>query len=316
MVEPLRYETIPVGQVVGPFAYVVPHDFNQRRLAAFSGRNLSDCFAGEHGEFAEPSFLYGQHSWVMRKHFSWAGSVHAKCDVGLEAPVRPGARIHVTGRIADKYERRGGRYAVFEMTTVDDDDRLICIVRNSMLLNFREVVTRRRETEADPPMASISLPKDKAVDPGLAVSFGPKLLARDDILKFYTAEEQVYGPHASLHNDEAAAKAAGLADIIAPGRYSLGLVSCLLGGLHRGRWLPGARFSVVFLRNLLPGVVLRANAIATERSSVLGPPGGTIDLTCVDERSGLPVLSGTAQLPGEGENVGTENPFDVGEPGL
>ena len=68
-----------------------------------------------------------------------------------------------------------------------------------------------------------------------AVSFGPKLLARDDILKFYAAEEQVYGPHASLHNDEAAAKAAGLADIIAPGRYSLGLVSCMLGGLHRDR---------------------------------------------------------------------------------
>jgi len=300
MVEPLRYETIPIGQVVGPFAYVVPLDFNERRLAAFSGRDLSDCVTAEHGDFAEPSFLYGQHSWVMRKHFSWAGSVHAKCDVDLEAPVRPGATIHVTGRIADKYERRGGRYAVFEMTTIDDSGQLVCTVRNSMLLNFREVVTRRRETQADPPTASESLPTDKAVDPGLAVSFGPKLLARDDILKFYAAEEQVYGPHASLHNDEAAAKAAGLADIIAPGRYSLGLVSCMLGGLYRDRWLPGARFSVVFLRNLLPGVVLRASAIARERSSVIGQPAGTLDITCMDERSGLPVLSGTAQLPGSG----------------
>jgi hypothetical protein len=90
MVEPLRYETIPIGQVVGPFAYVVPRDFNERRLAAFSGRDLSDCFAAEQGEFAEPSFLYGQHSWVMRKHFSWAGSVHAKCDVELEAPFARG----------------------------------------------------------------------------------------------------------------------------------------------------------------------------------------------------------------------------------
>ena len=157
MVEPLRYETIPIGQVVGPFAYVVPRDFNERRLAAFSGRDLSDCFTAEHGDFAEPSFLYGQHSWVMRKHFSWAGSVHAKCDVDLEAPVRPGATIHVTGRIADKYERRGGRYAVFEMTTIDDSGQLVCTVRNSMLLNFREVVTRRRETRADPPAASKSL---------------------------------------------------------------------------------------------------------------------------------------------------------------
>jgi hypothetical protein len=92
MVEPLRYETIPVGQVVGPFAYVVLRDFNQRRLAAFSGQDMSACFMAEEGEFAEPSFLYGQHSWVMRRHFSWAGSVHAKCDVALEAPVRPGDR--------------------------------------------------------------------------------------------------------------------------------------------------------------------------------------------------------------------------------
>ncbi len=90
MVEPLRYETIPIGQVIGPIAYVVPRDFNERRLASFSGRDLSDCFTAGDGEFAEPSFLYGQHSWVMRKHFSWAGSVHAKCDVDLEAPVRPG----------------------------------------------------------------------------------------------------------------------------------------------------------------------------------------------------------------------------------
>lgn len=297
MVEPLRYETIPVGQVVGPFAYVVPRDFNRRRLAAFSGQDLSACFRTEAGEFAEPSFLYGQHSWVMRRHFSWAGSVHAKCDVELEAPVRPGDRIHVTGRIADKYERRGGRYAVFEMTTVDDDGQLVCTVRNSMLLNFREVVTRRREAEADPPAALAPEPA-KAGDPVLAVSFGPKPLTRDDILTFYAAEEQVYGPHASLHNDEAAARAAGLADIIAPGRYSLGLMSCLLGGLHGGRWLPGARFSVAFLRNLLPEVVLRATAIPRERSSLMDTPATTIDIACMDERSGRAVLSGTAELPG------------------
>lgn len=297
MVEPLRYETIPVGHLVGPIAHVVPRDFNQMRLAAFSGQDLSPCFKAGESEFAEPSFLYGQHSWVMRRHFSWAGSVHAKCDVELAAPVRPGDRIHVTGRIADRYERRGGRYAVFEMTTVDDDGRLICTVRNSMLLNFREVVTRRRETQADPPAASAPDPA-KAGDPVLGVSFGPKLLTRDDILAFYAAEEQVYGPHASLHNDEAAAKAAGLADVIAPGRYSLGLMSCLLGGLQRGRWLRGARFSVVFLRNLLPGVVLRATAIPG--SSLMGRPATTFDITCMDERSGLPVLSGTAELPGLG----------------
>jgi acyl dehydratase len=297
MIEALRYETIPIGRVVGPFAYIVPGDFNQRRLAAFSERDLSDCFTAEHGDFAEPSFLYGQHSWVMRKHFSWAGSVHAKCEVDLEAPVFPGAGIHVTGRIADKYERRGGRYAVFEMTTVDDNGRLVSTVRNSMLLNFREVATRRRETRADPPADPESPAGEKAGDPGLAVSFGPKLLARDDILNFYAAEEQVYGPHASLHNDEAAARAAGLADIIAPGRYSLGLLNCMLGGLHRDRWVRGARFSVVFLRNLLPGVILRVSAIARQPSGVIGQPVGTIDVTCVDERSGLPVLSGTAQLP-------------------
>lgn len=296
MVESLCYETIPVGQVVGPFDYLIPRDFNERRLSALSGGDLSECFRTEQGELAEPSFLYGQHSWVMRKHFSWAGSVHAKCDVELKAPVHPGDRIHVSGRIADKYERRGGRYAVFEMTTLDDDGRLICTVRNSMLLNFREVAARRREAQATPPAASG--PERANANPGLAISFGPKPLTRDDILTFYAAEEQVYGPHASLHNDEAAARAAGLADIIAPGRYSLGLVSCLLARLYRGRWLPGARFSVAFLRNLLPGVVLRATAIPREQSSLIGEPATTIDITCMDERSGLPVLSGTAELPG------------------
>jgi hypothetical protein len=156
---------------------------------------------------------------------------------------------------------------------------------------------RRRETRADP-TATGPAEREESGNPELAVSFGPKRLARDDILKFYAAEELVYGPHASLHNDEALAKAAGLADIIAPGRYSLGLVNCMLGSLHRDRWLAGARISVVFLRNLLPGVVLRAKAILREQSGLISRPAATIDLTCVDERSGLPVLLGTARLPG------------------
>jgi len=57
---------------------------------------------------------------------------------------------------------------------------------------------------------------------------------------------------------------------------------------HRSRWLSGACFSVVFLHNLLPGVVLRAGTMARERSSVIGRLAATIDIACVDERSGRP----------------------------
>ncbi len=283
--EPLIYDTAPIGETVGPIAYSIPLDYNRRRLASYS---LPESALLPDSGFAEPSLLCGQHSWVMRKRFSWEGSVHAKCDIALLKPVILGSRIHVSCRLSGKYERRGGRYVVFTLETHDDAGNLVCNVDNSMLLNFREVVEARRKSgDGARPQVAPSV----SDEPAVRLSFGVKTLRRQDILAFFDAEESVYGPHPSLHNRKDIAQAAGLADIIAPGRYSIGLMNCLFTRLYGESWLSGARYSVTFLRNLVPGLRLQAEAEVSGDGNT-----GRFGLVSMDQVSNRAVLSGTASL--------------------
>ena len=283
--EPLIYDTAPIGEAVGPVAYKIPLDYNRRRLASYS--LAESAFLPDSG-FAEPSLLCGQHSWVMRKRFSWEGSVHAKCDIALLKPVALGARIHVSCRLSGKYERRGGRYVVFTLETHDDAGDLICSVDNSMLLNFREVIEARRKSgsaarpQAAPPVSD---------QPAVRLLFGVKLLRHEDILDFFGAEESVYGPHPSLHNHKDIAQAAGLADIIAPGRYSIGLMNCMFTRFYGESWLSGARYSVTFLQNLLPGLRLQVEAAVSGDANTDG-----FGVASMDQVSNRAVLSGRASL--------------------
>jgi hypothetical protein len=283
--EPLIYDTAPIGEVVGPIAYTIPLDYNRRRLACYS--LPESAFLLDSG-FVEPSLLCGQHSWVMRKRFSWEGSVHAKCDIALLKPVALGARILVSCRLSGKYERRGGRYVVFTLETYDDRGDLVCSVDNSMLLNFREVIEARRKSGGAARQRVLGSASD---EPALQVSFGAKTLSREDILEFFGAEESVYGPHPSLHNRKDIAEAAGLADIIAPGRYSIGLMNCMFTRLYGESWLSGARYSVTFLQNLLPGLRLQGQARVGGDAKT-----GSFDIASVDQVSNRAVLSGTVSL--------------------
>jgi acyl dehydratase len=283
--EPLVYDTAPIGESVGPIAYTIPADYNRRRLAALG--LAADAFLPGTG-WAEPSLLCGQHSWVMRQRFSWQGSVHAKCDIALLKPVALGAQIHVTCRLAAKYERRGGRYVVFAIETRDDKGDLACHVENSMLLNFREVIARRgNEASASKPDAAV--PANER--PALKIGFGPATLGHDDIVDFFAAEEAVYGPHPSLHNRKDIARAAGLPDVIAPGRYSIGLLNCMFTRLYGESWLSRARYSVTFLQNLLPGLRLRAAATVEGHGDPLA-----FRIASIDETMKRPVLSGSASF--------------------
>ena len=53
------------------------------------------------------------------------GGVNAGNEVEFFNPPIPGKKIHVTGRIADKYMRRDKPYMVIEATAYDEDGRLL-----------------------------------------------------------------------------------------------------------------------------------------------------------------------------------------------
>jgi len=299
MVEPLVYDKVRFNETIGPFSYFIPADYNEKRLRSISIDKASFLESGDGRLYAEPSCLCGQHSWVIRQRYSWGGSVHAKCEVEFLKPVFPGTHIKVTAEVVDKYERRGGHYVVFQMVTVDEEEDEVARVRNTMLLNLREVLEYKKKMATDKTKTEEVEKRTPAPDgssPKLLISFGPKTIKREDILLFFQAEEAIYGVHQCIHNDEAIAKRAGLADIVAPGRYLIAIMNGMCGSVYGRPWFKSAKYSVSFLNNLLPGIV--AEAQGTLPMPAPEPGEGKeklLDVLCQDV-SGKKLLSGTVSV--------------------
>jgi acyl dehydratase len=299
MVEPLVYETVKFNETIGPFRYFVPADYNERRLKSISVDNAAFLENGDGRFYAEPSFLCGQHSWVIRQRYSWGGSVHAKCEVQFLKPVFPGTHITVTAEVVDKYERRGGHYVVFQMVTVDEEKEEVARVKNTMLLNLREVLEYKKKMAADKTKTeevAERVPGPDGSTPKLLITFGPKTIRREDILSFFQTEEAIYGVHPCIHNDEAIAKRAGLADIVAPGRYLIAIMNGMFGNVFGKRWFRSAKYSVSFMSNLLPGIVAQSQGTLP----VSAPQPGESKEKCFDvlcqDVSGKKLLSGTVSV--------------------
>lgn len=292
--EPLDYDTVPLGEEVGPFRYLLPPDFNDRRLPTLGVHDKSCLLDVDGREVAEPSVLCGQHTWTLRRRFHWFGSVHAKCEIEYLLPVHVGSAIEVRSVIAEKYERRGGRYVVFLLETRRADGELACRVRNTMLLNFAEVQARRRQEAATRGAAAQPAPAVAAPGPlaaGAALVAGPLAFERQAMIDFFASDESVYGPHPSIHNDAGIAAKIGLGDIIAPGRYGIALMNGALLRLLGPAGLRGARYEVSILNNLVPGM----RALAEARAAAAGQPG-SLAFDCRDEVSGRMLLSGRLAL--------------------
>jgi hypothetical protein len=289
MTEPLIYEAVQPGVTIGPDKYRLPSDFNVGRLASLGMTDRQCLLTADGREVAEPSILCGQHSWTFRNRYHWTGSVHAKCEVEFLAPTFVGTEISVTSYLVDKYERRGGRYVVLEMETRDENDRPTTRVRNTMLLNYADVRSKRNESARE--VSDDQEPQESSLP--VHMTLGPKRLGRDELIAYFNCEEQIYGPLPSIHNDASRAHKLGLPDIIAPGRYMLGLLYTALFRFHGTGWLQGSRFAVSIRNNVAPGLDVQL------RNTYLPASSGdrrNFSFDGRDEASDRPIVTGTFSL--------------------
>ena len=67
--------------------------------------------------------------------YAFAGiGILAKHEAEFLYPARPGSRITVRGKIADKYVRRGRPYIVIECSSVDEEGREITRTKHTVML--------------------------------------------------------------------------------------------------------------------------------------------------------------------------------------
>ena len=127
--KPFDFDEVQVGAELGSYEY----EFTQEMLDRF--REAID----------DPEAVYGT---IGVKHDATSfrmvyddqvGGVNAGNEMEFFNPPVPGKRIRVTGRVSDKYWRRDKPYFVTESTAVDEDGRLLEMVRTYQLKRPEEV---------------------------------------------------------------------------------------------------------------------------------------------------------------------------------
>ena len=124
------YDKIEIGEELGSYEYTLTHDMldNFPRLHRRPRRRFPDI-GGQARRHRLRIGLRGQHRRRQCGQTRWS----------FFNPPVPGKKIHVTGRIADKYMRRDKPYMVIEATAIDEDGRLLEKLRTYQMKKPDEV---------------------------------------------------------------------------------------------------------------------------------------------------------------------------------
>lgn len=133
----LRYEAVEAGQRLGPIQYRVDPELVRGQLQAV-GQPMPAFLTDPATDalLIDPSIYVRSYSRLLRADFMMEGVIHARAELALKRPARAGQLLTVTGRVAEKYYRRGRPYVVIESETFDENGEEISRERNTLLLRF------------------------------------------------------------------------------------------------------------------------------------------------------------------------------------
>jgi hypothetical protein len=124
-----EYDKVEIGEDLGSYEYVLTPEM----LDNFR-RSVDDPDA----PFPTLAVKHDVTAFIM-VYDDTTGGVNAGNEVEFFNPPIPGKKITVTGRIADKYQRRDKPYLVIEATATDEDGRLLERLRTYQMKKPDEV---------------------------------------------------------------------------------------------------------------------------------------------------------------------------------
>lgn len=134
----LTYEAVQVGEeFVSDEHLVTPEDIE---TYAFAVDDHHPWFSGASpfgGPIAHPTLLGNQALHLRHSRYIVHAGLHARMEFEFREPIRPGVRVRSSGRVVDKYERRGKPYMVTEFVTADEDGTVLVRGRFTQML-FRD----------------------------------------------------------------------------------------------------------------------------------------------------------------------------------
>jgi len=119
----IPWDTVIVGDTLGPIEYVVDKEAVEQYCDDWKDPNpiyLEDSPFG--GPVVPPAFRAGLDSFrLLATKFDSHATVGVKTEHQYINPAKIGKRLITTGKIADKYIKRGIEYVVIEYSMVDED---------------------------------------------------------------------------------------------------------------------------------------------------------------------------------------------------
>jgi acyl dehydratase len=112
-----NYEAIPIGMDLGTFEMTLDEETVKNRigLVQWQAKGLA-----EKG-FAPPGITISHHARMKFEALpEMKVSIWAKSEQEFLKPMKLGSKIFIRGRIVDKYVKRGRKYMVTDLETVDE----------------------------------------------------------------------------------------------------------------------------------------------------------------------------------------------------
>jgi acyl dehydratase len=117
----LTYEALAVGEeFVSDTHLVTPEDIEAYAFAVDDHQAWCSEPSAFGGPVAHPTLMANQALSLRHSKYIVHAGLHARMEFNFLEPVRPGMRVQTSGRVIDKYERRGRQYMVTEYTTRDE----------------------------------------------------------------------------------------------------------------------------------------------------------------------------------------------------
>ena len=122
------------GEALQPHSYTLT-----REIAMFAARNLGKDYLETDGsgeELAPACVTDNDYVGLWMSDFTTKEAVHAKAEHRYLSPPRVGRKLNVTGRISEKYNRRGRDFLVIESETTDEDGMKLVESKNVLLIDL------------------------------------------------------------------------------------------------------------------------------------------------------------------------------------
>ena len=219
------------------------------------------------------------------------GTLHAKQEIETAAALRLDRQPIAYGRFADKYEKRGRKWFVFETRWRDETGLLIGHSTLTMVFTKEQGTGNKEQGEDDA----------KPERGGRKSEVGERKGELTQVVRTLTAERMTaYSEDSanalrgtSIHVQPEVAKKAGFETTVAQGLMSADYISEVMTTVLGKEWFENAKLSLAFVRPVLAGETLTANgrlADSVEEGAVMRR---VYEVWCYNEREET-VTAGTA----------------------